>query len=369
MEIKEVKTKRDLWQFINLPAKINKNNKNWLPPLYIDEWNYYNPQKNAAFSYCDTKLLLAYFDGKLVGRIMGIINNRYNKLHNEKTARFTWLDAYNDYEIVDSLLVYIEKWAKEKGMDQLIGPFGFSDKDPEGLLIDGFEHKPVLVTPSNQSYLPLLVEKAGYKKKVDCIDYSIELGNNKFDVYYRLLSRINKNDFKLIEFKKRRELKKYIIPVLELLNECYIDIYGFDKLEEKEMLIFAKRYLPLLNPGFVKVVLKGDELVGFVIAMPDLAEGIMKAKGRLFPFGFYYIFKAFYKPKQLVLMLGGVKKELRGRGIDVILGLKIMEACRQKNINRLESHLILETNIKMRAEVERIGGKPIKRFRIFCKEL
>ena len=370
VEIREVKTKRALRDYINLAAKIHKNHNNWLPPLYADEWNYYNPSKNKAFSYSDTILLLAYKDNLAVGRIFGIINNRYNELHKEKHARFAFFECYNDEEVFHALINYVENWSRDKGMTKLIGPFGFSDKDPEGFLIEGFEHLPIFVTPCNFEYMPQLLINEGYTKKVDCHDFLINIKDGSFENYHRILTRINNhNTYDIVEFQKSKELKKYIRPVLKLMNECYSDIYGYIPLTDEEMDDLAKRYLPIINPEFVKVVKKDDELIAFTIALPNMSKGIIRSKGKLFPFGILHIMRAAKKAKQLDLMLGGIKEKYRGTGVDVLMGIKLLESCKKKNIEEIESHLILETNVKMIAEVERIGGKIHKRFRIFQKDI
>lgn len=370
IEVREVKTKKQLKEYIYLPSKIHKNHKTWLPPLYIDEWSYYNTKKNKAFSYCDTILLLAYKDNVPVGRIFGIINHRYNEKYNEKHGRFTFLEAYEDQNIVHALISYVENWAKQKGMVRMIGPFGFSDKDPEGFLIEGFEHIPILVTACNLEYMPRLLANEGYIKKIDCLDYLVNIKTADFTLYKRILSRMNaKNEYTLVEFAKRKELRQYIIPIFRLMNECYSDIYGYDPMSETEMNELAKRYLPIINPGYVKVVEKDGEVLAFIVGIPNMSRGIIKSKGKLLPFGIFYILRAAKKSKQIDLALGGVKDKYRGLGLEVMLGTKFVDTCTKNGIEGIDTHLVLETNTKMRAEYERLGAKVIKRFRVFQKEL
>ncbi len=372
VSIRPVKTKSELKQFIYLPAEIHKNHKTWLPPIYKDEWAFFNPKKNKSFLYSDTVLYLAYQDKKVVGRIMGIIHKKYNEIHNEKNGRFFLMECYDDKEIAHALISAVEDWAREKGMEKLIGPLGFSDKDPQGFQISGFEHQTVVATVGNYEYMPRLIENEGYTKKVDLHDYIISIPDELPILYQKVYERIssrNSHRYEMVEFKTKRDLKKYIIPVFRLINEIYEPIYGFIPLSEKEMYELADQYLPILEPEFVKAVLVEGELVAFVIAMPEISEGIKRSKGHLFPFGFIHILRSMKKSKGIVLLLGGIKPEYRKNGVDVLMGIKMMETASKRGMVTLESHLILETNKPMIGEVKKIGGKLYKEFRIFQKDL
>ncbi len=369
--LKVVKSRRKLRAFIHLPSRIHAQNPNWLPPLYMDEWAYYDPRKNKAFSYCDTILLLAYRNGKAVGRIMGIINHRYNGLHREKTVRFEHLDCYENEAVAHALLGAVERWGRERGMEEIVGPFGFSEKDPEGLLIEGFDKQPILVTACNFPYLPRFVENAGYEKKLDCLDFLIDIQGGVPDIYPRAYERIQRsNHFKLLEFRKSRELKPYIAGVFQLVNRTYKDIYGFLPLDEDEIRETARRYLPLLNPRFVKIILDPEsQPAAFIVGMPNMTKGIQRAGGRLFPFGIFHILRAARSSRQLDLMLGAIDERYRGRGLDVLMGWALIKSAREAGIQAFETHLVLETNSRMLAEYERMGASLHKRFRIYRKKL
>jgi hypothetical protein len=370
IEIKEVISRRDLKEFINLPERVHKNNPNWLPPLYSDEWILYDPKKNRSFEYCDYIRLLAYQDRKPVGRVMGLINLRYNKIKNESNGRFCFLEAIDDNSVVSTLLSEVEKWAKERGMTKIVGPLAFSDKDPQGLQTEGFEYSAVLSAPSNSAYLPLLVEKNGYITEVELVDYIADIPRELPEVHKRALSMIaGRNNIEILEFNTKKEMKPYVLDILQVMNDTYSHIYGFVPLTDKEKLEFAKRFMPVLDPRFIKAVKIDNEMVAFVLAMPDIAEGLKKARGRLFPFGFIHILKSVRKSTRLLMLLGAVKAEHRGKGLDAIMGSKIFASAANSRMVTLDSHLILAHNRKMRAEYERIGGKVVKRYKIFQKAL
>jgi GNAT superfamily N-acetyltransferase len=370
IEVRQITNRRGLKKFIYLPEKIHQNHPNWVPPIYIDEWKYFNPRKNKSFSYCDTILALAYQDGEISGRIMGIINKRYNEYHNEKTGRFSNLECWKNQRAAHALLSYVENWAREKGMNKIVGPLGFSDQDPEGFLIEGFEHRPTIATYYNFEFMIDLLLTEGYIKEVDYVVYKVNIPNEIPEFYEKIYRRIiKKGKFKLIEFSKRRQIKPYIHPIFRLMNESFSDLFGYLPLNEKEMDDLSKRYLPIIDPRFLKIVRKNKEVVGFILGIPNMNEGIRQAKGRLFPFGILKILRSAQKTKQLDLLLGAIKDLYQGRGIDVMLGLKTIESAWKAGYEYVDSHHELESNKKMRAEMERLGGKIYKRYRIFQKQL
>lgn len=368
----EVKTRDQLKTFIYLPEKLHRDQPNWVHPIYIDEWAYFNPKKNKAFSYSDTLMLLAEKDGQVVGRVMGIINHRYNQVRNEKTARFGYLESIQDQAVVHALLSRVEQWAREKGMTRIIGPYGFSDQDPEGFLIKGFENRATIATYYNFEWLPEMVEKEGYSKDIDYFVYKIEVPKEIPEIYTKISERIlKKGNFKILEFRKRKEIKPWIRPILSLMNETYVEsnIYGYAPLDEKEMDDLARKYLPVLDPRFIKGVLKDGQVVAFIVAIPDMTAGIKKARGRLFPFGFIHILRAQKKTKQLDLLLGAIKKEYRGMGLDALMGVALLSSAQKAGFEIMDTHHEMEANVRVRSEMERLGGKIYKVYRVYQKAL
>ena len=370
--IREVHNRKDLKKFIFLPEKIHRNHSTWVPPIYVDEWKYFDPKHNRSFTHCDVIKLLAIKDGQPVGRIMGIINRKYNEIRNQKIARFGYLETWEDEEVVRALLERVEEWAREHGMIKIIGPYGFTDQDPEGFLIDGFENRATIATYCNFEWMPRIVEKQGYSKDVDYFVYKLEVPKEFPEFYKKIYERVKKKgNFDILEFKKKRKLKPWIKPVLRLMNECYTEsnIYGYAPLDEREMEELARRYLPVLNPRFVKGVAKDGELVAFVVGIPDMSQGIQRARGRLFPFGFLKILRAAKKTKQLDLLLGAIKEKCRGLGLDVLMGVKMIMTAREAGMEMMDTHHEMEENVKVRAEKERMGGKVYKKFRVYQKTL
>jgi hypothetical protein len=370
--IKEVASKKMLRTFIHLPAIIHKDHANWVPPIYMDEWEFFDPKKNLSFQSCDTILLLAYRDKEVVGRIMGVIHRKYNELHKENHARFAFLETFNDEEVVAALLGAIESWGREKGMERLIGPMAFSEKDPQGFLIEGFDEPNVIASNCNFPYQVELLEKNAFVKDVDLVVYQIKIPDPLPEFYLKIYERAVRMNpgLRILEFTSRRKVKPHIYSILRLLNLTFSDIYGFIPFSEKEMDNFANRYLFLINPRLIKlIVTEKDELVAFVVGMSHIGDGIIAAKGKLFPFGIFKIFAAARKSKQLNLLLGGIDPAYRGKGLDVMMGVTMLESARAIGKTTLDSHLELESNTKVRAEMEKMGGRVYKRFRVFGKDL
>ncbi len=371
VSIREIRTRRDLNVYIHLPDKIHAFHKGWVPPIYADEWDFYNPGKNRFFQDCSTILLLAEKDGKPAGRIMGIINHKYNTVHQETGGRFFAFESYNDPEVALALLTAIENWLRQQGMTRVIGPFGFSDKDPQGFLIEGYDQPVIIATNFSLPYMVDLTVQCGYTKEIDCVDYILPVPDIIPDFYRAIYTRtLDINHFTLKEFSSRKELKPVIRPVFELINKTYAHIYGFSELTTKEIDYFANRYLSVINPKFVKVIYnEKHELIAFALAMPEISEGIRKAKGRIFPLGFIHILRASRTSRLLTMLLGAIHHDYRNNGLDAVLGIKMLEAAQDEKFELIDSHLVLETNLKMRAEYEKLGGTVKKRYRIYSKSL
>lgn len=370
IELKQVQSRNDLGKFIRFPFLIYKNNPYWLPPIFFDEKNFHNPKKNKALRTNDTIMYLAYKNGKIAGRIMGIIHHLNNDHTGIKRARFFKFDCINDQQVAHVLINAIEDWGKSKGMDEIIGPFGFSDKDPQGLLINGFDIRAAIVAPYNDPYYIDLVEKEGYTKEVDLFEYKIPVPDKIPDFYQRIYERVSRNkDIQCVQLRNKKELRPYIMPVMRLINETFRDIYGSYELDEEEMQKFADDYMMILDVDFTIIITDKGVPISFFIAVPDVGPALQKTGGKLFPFGFLRIMKEMKRTDFIVLMIGGIRASHQGTGIDVMMGVKMLEACARRGIKQIHSHLELEENHKIRGEMEKMGGKVCKVHRVYRKTL
>ncbi len=372
LTIREVKSKGDLRTFIHLPERIHEHHQNWLPPLYLDEWKLFSATKNPAFMHCETILLLALEGEKPVGRIMGIIHHPYNQKHQLKTARFAFIECYHDKHVFNTLISHIENWAIANNCTEVIGPMGFSDKEPQGFLIKGFERETMMVTNCSFPYMVSFIEQAGYQPHIDLCQHSVRLTEDIIERYRPFAVRAQRNHALMVqEFTSTRAIVTFIKPVFDLINKTYVDIYGFSTITIAEMDEFITRFLPLLDPRLIKVITNEQgKVLAFVVAMADLSNGLRKAKGRIFPVGWVHILLAGRKSKRLVLLLGAIADEMRGKGLDAILGYFLLKSAVSKGFTTIDSHLIMKDNYKMRREIERLENFDLyKEYRIFSKVL
>lgn len=338
----------------------------------MDDRKFFNPQKNPSFKDHETVLLLAEKDGKVLGRIMVLIPQAFNEMHQVQTARFAYFETYPDKTIFDALLQYAETWAKKRGCNQMIGPMGFSDKEPQGFLTSGFDEPTMMVTNCSLPFMKDFIQENQYQSFVELCQYDVSIKEEIVDTYRKFAERILKNKhFQVREFTKTKEITPYVQSVFRLINSTYTKIYGFTKVTEEEAEDFAKRFIPLLNPRLIKLITDDqNEVIAFVIAMPDLSDAIKKAKGRLFPLGWLYILSAMKTSKRLVLLLGAVKNEYQDRGLDAVLAIHLIESATQLGFQIMDSHLIMKENTKMRKVIERIENHRLyKEYTIYSKDI
>ena len=342
-----------------------------MPPLYSEDFKLFDAKKNPSFEHCDTRLLMAFRDGKMVGRIMGIIHHKHNGLFNLKNVRFGYLECYEDEVVFNTLLKEIMDWGRAKGMNKIIGPYGFSDKDVQGFQIAGFDDEPVIDSANNWPYMIDFMERAGFVKEADCFTCEYDLGHpEKEERYKPILQRIlDRPGYEFLEFTSIKPIKKYIVDVFNLVNESFGNIYGFVPMDQKEIDSLVKQYLPIIDPRFVKLILHEKKLVGFLVALPRFTKGIQKAKGRLFPFGFIHILRSMKKATKVDLMLGAVHPKYQGKGLDLFLSMGIIQSGRKYGIKYVDTHLVLDGNDSMESEMVRFGAKEVKRYRVYQKQL
>ncbi len=368
--IELVAGRTQLRAFLDLPHRLHRDHAGWVPPLAMDERKMFDRRRNLAFGYCDCALWLARDGARTLGRIGGIINHRYNELKGEHTARFTHLECIDDVEVAGALLAQVEAWARAAGMDRVIGPYGFTDQDPEGFVVEGFDEEPSIATYHNREYVVRLLEGLGWTRHMDYVVYKVPVVGKMPPLYERVTERIARRGVvRLVEYQRRGELKTLIRPVLGLMNETYQEVEGYAPLDEREMDELARQYLPVIDPRFVKVAMAGDDVVGFIVGIPNLVPGIRRAHGRLLPFGWFWILRAARHATRLDLLLGGVKSAYRGTGVDILLGRAMMLSAHKHGFHYMDTHHELEANTRIRAEMELMGGEVYKRYRVFGKAL
>lgn len=374
INIKKVSSKRELKTFIRFNYELYKGNPYSVPDLYDDMLNTFSPKKNAAFEFCEAEYFLAYKDEKVVGRVVAIINHRANETWNKKEVRFGWIDFIDDEEVSASLLKAVEDWGKQKGMDTIVGPLGFTDMDAEGMLVEGFDQLSTMATIYNYPYYPRHMEKLGYEKDADWVEYKLFVPEKLPDKFIRI-SEIILQKYKLqIKRLTRKEIKakNYGQRIFDLINEAYAPLYGFSKMTQGQIDQYVKMYLPLLDLRMVSVVEdEAGELVAVGITMVSLSRALQKAKGRMLPFGWFHLLKALFikRPKVLDLLLIGVKPEYQSKGVNALLFYDLVPTYKKMGFVYGESNPELEENKKVQSQWSAFESVQHKRRRAFKKSL
>ncbi len=371
IQIREVTDKKGLKDFIDLPYRLYKDHPYFVPPLRFDEEATLRKDKNPAFDYCEAKYWLAYKDGKLAGRIAGILNKAYIGKWGNPYMRFGWIDYVEDQEVVDVLLAQVENWAKEKGMVAVHGPLGFTDLDHEGMLVEGFDQLGTLATIYNYPYYPLLMEKAGYRKDTDWVEYKIKVPSAMPEQLEKMASIVKRRlELNIVKASKSKDILPYAKELFELINSAYAELYGVVPLTERQITYYTKQYFSFIRVDFVSLITdKNGKLAAFGITMPSLSVALQKAGGSLLPFGFYYILKALKKNTVGDLYLVAVRKDIQGKGVNSLLMYELTKSYIKNGIQFAESNPELETNKQVQAIWEHYHARQHKRRRCYIKQL
>ena len=371
LELKEVKNPKDLKKFVLFPFSLYKDNDTWIPPLIKGELETLNPDKNPAFEHCEAKYVLAYKDGKIAGRIAGIVNSRFIKYWKKKWARFCWLDFIDDKEVSKALFQDIEDWARSKGMEGINGPMGFSTFEQQGMLIHGFDELPTIASAYNYPYYPKHLENLGYEKETDYVEYEVKAPDKIPEKAVRICDIILKrHKLKTLKVKSKKDLLPYADQVFDVVNAAYSPLFGFVPLTKKQIDHFVNKYFSFIQPEYTTVVLdKNDKVIGFQISMPSLSKAFQKAKGKLLPFGFMPILKAMKNPERIDIMIVGVLPEYQSKGVNSLFMTDLTKKCIEKGIKYAESNAELEENIKVQNFWRYYDARQHKRKRIYFKSL
>lgn len=372
--IKKVTSPKELKTFIRFNYELYKNNPYSVPDLYDDMLNTFSPEKNAAFEFCEADYFLAYKDNKLVGRVAAIINRRANETWNKKEVRFGWIDFIDDLEVSKALLATVEDWGRQRGMEAIVGPLGFTDMDAEGMLVEGFDQLGTMATIYNYPYYPEHMEKLGYEKEADWVEFKLTVPDKLPEKFVRISEIILQKYNLKIKKINRKELKEknYGQRIFDLINEAYAPLYGYSKMTQRQIDQYIKMYLPLIDLRMVSLVEDAEgNLVAVGISMPSLSKALQKAKGRMLPFGWFHLLKALFikKPKVLDLLLVGVKPEYQSKGVNALLFYDLVPVYQQMGFEYGESNPELELNKKVQAQWTAFESVQHKRRRAFKKNI
>lgn len=360
--------------FVKFPIKLYKDCPYYVPSLILDELDTLNTKKNPAFDFCEMQMFLAYKENEIVGRIAAIINHKANEVWNEKHARFSFVDFIDDNEVVNALFAAAIKWVKDKGMDAIVGPMGFTDLDPEGMLIKGFDQVSTMATKYSYPYYVAQIERLGFEKEADWNEYRIPVPDAVPERHQRIANMVaTRYGLKVLKFKSLKQIAPYVDRLFKLMNEAYTPLYGFAPLSQKQIDHYVKMYVPLLRWDIVSIIIKEetDEVVGFGIGMPSLSRGLIKSRGKLFPFGWYHLLKDLKSKKNPVidLLLIGISPEYQGKGVNAIIFNDFIPSAYKCGFQFAESNPELEMNNKVASLWDGFNAENHKMRRAYIKHL
>lgn len=370
--IQEVKTQRELRQFVHFPNALYKDNPYYVPTLERGDLAVLDPKKNHAFAFCEGKYWLALDEQRhIVGRIAGIINRQYNEKTGTPYARFGFMDFVDDDEVVDALFDTVETWAREKGMKVMNGPLGFLEFDASGVLVAGFDELPTAYGKYNHPYYETQLLRRGYAKDTDWVEYSIKMPDN-IEEWFRRPAGLVAQRYHLHQatIDTKKQMVDYFPQCIPVLNETYHNLHGFSELTQEQVDDLIAQFVPNLNTDFVSIILnEKDEVVAFGISMPSLSRAMQKCHGKLFPFGWMHILHAIRHNDTLDLLLIGIKEEYQGKGLNAMIFDKVAPSIRKYGIRYLETTRELEENNSVQNMWNRFETRLHKRARCYIKEL
>ena len=373
VEIKEVKTKRELKKFAKYPVELYKDCPYYVPSLYSDELATFNPKKNFSLRGNECKGFLCYKDGKLVGRIAGLINRKDNELTGKKYIRFSRLDCIDDKEVFDALIGAVEKFGKEYGMDTIHGPWGFNDTDREGMLTYGFDKRSTYATNYYYPYFAERMKEMGFNDESKWIEKRFTIPDVPYERIIAISERL-KNKLNVFEVLDKMPIKKvvkiYGKEFFETMNDAYSALDGYVPIVGEAQKNVLKQFATIINPRYSSILIDKDgKVAAFGIVLPSIADALIKSRGRLFPTGFIGVLKSIKKPKELEMALIGVKSEYKNTGINSIIISRIMKNVIDDKIESIESNVMLEHNYNIQNQWKFADSEIIKRRQTYVKEI
>lgn len=380
--IKKVEGRRELRAFIRFNYHLYKGNPYAVPDFLEDMLDTFNRKKNAAFEFCEADLFLAYRDNKIVGRVVAIINHKANKTWGTKNVRFGWIDFIDDIEVLKALMDTVEQWGRERGMNKIVGPLGFTDMDPEGMLTEGFDQLSTMSTSYNYPYYPKLIEQLGFEKEVDWVERKVMVptADAQADAakYIRVAELSSKRyNLHMRRFKSHKEILEaadgqYVQKIFDVINRSYANLYGYSQMNERQIKQYADTYLPFLDTRLLAVVEdENNEPIAVGICIGSLSYALQKAHGKLFPFGWWHLAKAVYiKPAPVLdMLLIGVLPEWQNKGVNALLFAEIIPVAQKMGFVWAETHVQLEDNEKSQVQWAHLDCTIHKRRRCYKKDL
>ena len=374
IHIRKVSSNKELKTFVRFANRLYKGNKYYVPSMPMDDMNTFTPEKNGAYDFSEAELYLAYKGDEVVGRVAAIINHKANEAWKVKQVRFGWIDFIDDLEVSKALLDAVVAFGKARGMEQVVGPLGFTDFDPEGMLVEGFDRLSTMALIYNHPYYPEHMKKHGYTKETGWVEYRITIPEEMPENHIRISEIIKERYGLKIRKLSRRQIRKedYGRKLFKLINETYCVLYGYSLLSDKQIDQYVDLYLSLVDTDMLTFVEdKEGELIAAGISIPSLSEALQRCNGEIFPFGWWHLLKAMFlkKPDTLDLLLIGVRPDYQSKGVNSLIFCDLFQNYKKMGFKYAETNANLETNAKVQAMWHPFEKELHKRRWVFGKEI
>jgi hypothetical protein len=372
MQVRRIDTtqRKDIRQFICFPFDLYRDCPQWVPPLISSMKLTLDRHRYPLYAHTDADFYVAESNGRILGRIAVSNNHLYNDYHQSKTAFFYYLEMVEDVQVSNALLDAACEWARKRGLQDIVGPKGPSRFDAHGILIDGFEHRPSVGVPYNFPYYDQLLKSAGFAKELDYVSGHATASDKLPERIVRIADKIKKRRGLWIKtFKSRKEMRSFAPQAHRIYLEAFIQVPGYYPVSKAEMQMTVDRITSLADPRMIKLVMKENQAIGFIISYPDVAAAIQKCGGRLWPFGWYLVMRERKRTKWVTLNGIGVLPEYQGMGANAVLYVELDRTLRQFGFEHGDYVQVAEVNLESMGDANAIGFPIYKTHRIYRKRL
>ncbi len=372
--VNEVHSPSDLKKWVELPNALYRGDAHYIPQIIGQELDFFSPAKNPSFKISKATLLLAQRGEQLVGRVCGILHSLETRKLGYKRGRFGWFESVDDHEVASALIGHLEKWFSSEGCREVTGPHGFSDLDPEGILVEGFDAQPTIAGSYNKPYYPALIEALGFQKEVDYIETRLEFPQEMPPLFQMIAKKVmpaaEAEGYRLVEGLTKKEVRGYAGQFWGVLEASFEHLYGVTPLTDAQKAFYEKKYFGFIDPRFMQLVVDGSgRLQGFFLGLPSLSRSFQRAGGRLFPFGFFHILRGFKRFDTVDFYFAGVHPQANVKRIFPMMALGMWRALKAANVRYLETNRELETNTAVVNLWSRFAVVNRRRTRVFRKSL
>lgn len=368
----DLQSKREVNRFIKFPFKLYKNNKQWVPPLLPDDRNKLNPDKHPLYLHSSPEFFIIEDDKEnMLGRIMLVENTRYNAHYNTKAAFFSMFEIVNDHQAARALFEMAFDWCRQRGLTKLIGPKGFSSADGAGILIEGFEHRPAIGITYNFPYYQELLEGNGFVTERTSLSGYVYIPDAEIpQKIIRIAERIKKQrGFWIKEFKTKQDMWDIVEEFKQVHLSSFARGYGFFPPTDEEYMYTAADLIALADPGLVKLVMKDDKIIGFLIAYHDISAGIQRAKGRIYPFGWLHLLLEKKRTKWINVNGLAVLPEYQGLGANAVMYAEMAKTVLKYGFEHADTVMVGEENYNSFSDNETMGVQWYKKHRLYRRDL